>query len=257
MDAGSASLLDHFAALADPCRAWKLVEPLAEILLLVLCATMAGAEDFVEVRRWGTMNRDFLRRFLPYADGIASHDTLNDTFNALDGELFAQCFSDWVESLREGEPDIVAIDGKTSRRTHDRTTERNPLHLVSAWASRQRLVLGRQACEAKSNEITAIPLLLDRLALKGALVTIDAMGCHGLPDQDRAKDPRQGRRLPARGKGKLAQSAPRDRTLLRRAARRSRRAVRNHRWRPWGDHGATMAGSRFAGTSSAMTSTGS
>ena len=154
-----------------------MVYPLAEILLLVLCGTLAGAEDFVEIRRWGMMNLDFLRRLLPYAGNIPSHDTLNDTINALDGELFGQCFSEWVEGLREAEPDIIAIDGKTSRRTHDRGNGRNPLHLVSAWASRQRLVLGQQACEAKSNEITAIPLLLDRLALTGALVTIDAMGC--------------------------------------------------------------------------------
>lgn len=171
------SLIDHFAALEDPRQSWKVVYPLDEILLLVLCATLAAAEDFVEIRRWGTVNQAFLRRFLPYRDGVPSHDTLNDTINALDGELFATCFSEWVESLREAEPDIVAIDGKTSRRTHDRAKERNPLHLVSAWASRQRLVLGQQACEAKSNEITAIPLLLDRLALAGALVTIDAMGC--------------------------------------------------------------------------------
>ena len=124
--------------------------------VLVLCATLAAAEDFVEVRRWGTVNLGFLRRFLPYRDGIPSHDTLNDTINALDGELLATCFSEWVESLREAEPDIVAIDGKTSRRTHDRAKERNPLHLVSAWASRQRLVLGQQACEAKSNKMSPI-----------------------------------------------------------------------------------------------------
>lgn len=173
----SQSLLEHFAALDDPRQAWKVVYPLPEILLVVLCATVAGAEDFVEIRRWGTMNQEFLRRFLPFADGIASHDTLNDTINALDAELFAQCFSAWVDGLREAEADIVAVDGKTSRRTHDRTNGRNALHLVSAWASRQRLVLGQQGCEAKSNEITAIPLLLDRLALTGALVTIDAMGC--------------------------------------------------------------------------------
>ena len=144
---------------------------------MVLCATVAGAEDFVEIRRWGTVNLKFLRRLLPFADGIASHDTLNDVINAIDGELFCRCFGDWVESLKEARPDIVAIDGKTSRRTHDRGKARGPLHLVSAWASRQRLVLGQQACEARSNEITAIPLLLDRLALTGALVTIDAMGC--------------------------------------------------------------------------------
>ncbi len=110
------------------------------------------------------------------------HDTLNDVINAIDGDLFSQCFSDWVEGLRDVLPDpagpeVVAIDGKTSRRTHDRSKDRGPLHMVSACASRQRLVLGQQACEAKSNEITAIPLLLERLALTGALVTIDAMGC--------------------------------------------------------------------------------
>ena len=171
------SLIDHFAALRDPRQSWKVLYPLAEILLVVLCATLAGAEDFVEVRRWGTVNLAFLRRLLPFADGVASHDTLNDVINAINGDLFAQCFGEWVDGLREAEPDIVAIDGKTSRRTHDRAKDRGPLHLVSAWASRQRLVLGQQACEAKSNEITAIALLLDRLALTGALVTIDAMGC--------------------------------------------------------------------------------
>lgn len=176
------SLIDQFAALEDPRQSWKVLFPLPEILLLVLCGTLAGAEDFVEIRRWGQMHQDFLRRLLPYEAGVPSHDTLNDVINALDGALFAQCFSAWVEGLREPAragataPEIVAIDGKTSRRTHDRSRDRGPLHMVSAWASSQRLVLGQQACEAKSNEITAIPLLLERLALTGALVTIDAMG---------------------------------------------------------------------------------
>ncbi|TWB12305.1 MULTISPECIES: ISAs1 family transposase, partial [Nitrospirillum] len=173
----SGSLLDHFSALEDPRQSWKVVYPLPELLLLVLCATLGGAENFVEMEEWGADRLDFLRRFLPYERGIASHDTLNDVMNALDGELFSACFTAWVDELREAEPDIVAIDGKTSRRTHARSQGRDPLHLVSAWASRQRLVLGQQACAAKSNEITAIPLLLERLALTGALVTIDAMGC--------------------------------------------------------------------------------
>lgn len=178
MWAGSGrSLVEHFSALEDPRQAWKVVYPLPEILLLVLCATLGGAENFVEIEEWGEDRQDFLRRFLPYRQGIASHDTLNDVMNALDAELFSMCFTAWVDELREAEPDIVAIDGKTSRRTHARSKGRPPLHLVSAWASRQRLVLGQQACEAKSNEITAIPLLLERLALTGALVTIDAMGC--------------------------------------------------------------------------------
>ena len=175
------SLIEQFASLQDPRQSWKVLFPLEEVLLLVLCGTLAGAEDFVEIRRWGHMHQDFLRRLLPFKAGVPSHDTLNDIINAIDGALFAQCFTAWVEGLRAPVPDdtapeVVAIDGKTSRRTHDRSKERGPLHLVSAWASRQRLVLGQQACEAKSNEITAIPLLLERLALTGALVTIDAMG---------------------------------------------------------------------------------
>jgi len=178
----SLSLIDHFAALDDPRQSGKVLYPLPEILLVVLCGTLAGAEDFVEMRRWAGVNHAFLQCFLPYEGGIPSHDTLNDVINAIDGDLFSQCFSDWVDGLREtmadaDEPEVVAIDGKTSRRTHDRSKDRGPLHMVSAWASRQRLVLGQQACEAKSNEITAIPLLLERLALTGALVTIDAMGC--------------------------------------------------------------------------------
>ena len=169
------AFIDHFSALEDPRQAWKVVYPLREILLVVLCATLGGAEDFVEIARWGQRKLDFLRRLLPFERGIASHDTLNDVMNALPASLFAECFTAWVESLREDAPDIVAIDGKTSRRSKAKGSE--PLHLVSAWASRQRLVLGQEAVAEKSNEINAIPLLLERLELTGALVTIDAMGC--------------------------------------------------------------------------------
>lgn len=170
-------LLDQFSALEDPRQAWKVVYPLPEVLLAVLCGTMAGAEDFVEIERWANRKLDFLRRFLAYERGIPSHDTLNDVINALPAEAFSACFVSWVEGLRDGDREIVAIDGKTSRRAHNRARGQNPLHLVSAWASRQRLVLGQQACAEKSNEITAIPALLERLELTGALVTIDAMGC--------------------------------------------------------------------------------
>jgi predicted transposase YbfD/YdcC len=167
------TLLDHFSALEDPRQACKAVYPLPEIMLLVLCATLAVAEDFVEVRRWGSEKLDFLRTLLPFARGIPSHDTLNDVMNALDPALFSDCFTAWVESRREAAPDIVAVDGKSSRRAKCGTT--HPLHVVSAWASRQRLVLGQQVGE-KANEIVAIPLLLGRLQLTGALVAIDAMG---------------------------------------------------------------------------------
>ena len=172
----SASLLDHFSGLSDPRQRWRVVYPLPEILLLVLCATLCGMEDFVEIRMWGEQRLDFLRRFLAYERGLPAHDTLNDVINALDPFLFQTCFSAWVETLRERAPDIVAIDGKTSRRTHARAKGRQPLHMVSAWAARQRLVLAQEAVDEKSNEIVAIPLLLERLQLTGALVTIDAMG---------------------------------------------------------------------------------
>ena len=127
------AFIDHFSALEDPRQAWKVVYPLPEILLVVLCATLGGAEDFVEVARWGQRKLDFLRRLLPYERGIASHDTLTDVMNALPAPLFAECFTAWVESLRESAPDIVAIDGKTSRRSKAKGSA--PLHLVSAWAS--------------------------------------------------------------------------------------------------------------------------
>ena len=170
------SLIGHFATLKDPRQAAKVLYPVPEIILLLLCATLAGADDLVEMQLWGNQNLAFLRRFLSYAHGIPSHDTLGEVIAMLDPDLFKACFVAWVEGLRESEPDRVAIDGKTSRRTHDRRKGREPLHLVSAWASRQRLVLGQEAVDDTSNEITAIPRLLERLALTGALVTIDAMG---------------------------------------------------------------------------------
>ena len=173
----SVAVLDHFSALTDPRQSWKVVYPLPEILLTVLCATMAGADDFVEIKQWAESRLAFLRRFLAFTKGIPSHDTLNDVMNALPAEDFSNCFVSWVESLREQEPDIVAIDGKTSRRAHNKGQGRKPLQVVSAWASKQRLVLGQEFCAEKSNEITAIPALLERLELTGALVTIDAMGC--------------------------------------------------------------------------------
>jgi len=169
-------LLKRLEALEDPRQARKVLYPLPEIMLLALSATLAGADDFVEVTLWGREHLVFLRRFYPYTHGIPSHDTLCDVFAALDPDLFRACFLAWVEDLRDDAPDVVAIDGKTSRGSRDNRKGRNPLHLVSAWATRQRLVLGQQATEDKSNEITAIPLLLRHLDLKGALVTIDAMG---------------------------------------------------------------------------------
>jgi len=169
------SFVDYFSGLSDPRQQWKVVYPLPEILLLVLCGHLSGASDFVEIAAWGKEKLDFLRELLPFERGIPAHDTLNDVFNALDHAAFSALFSSWVAQLQTDMPELVAIDGKTSRRAHAR--DGAALHMVSAFATRARLVLGQQACDAKSNEITAIPLLLDKLALKGALVSIDAMGC--------------------------------------------------------------------------------
>jgi hypothetical protein len=127
----SVALLDHFAALSDPRQHAKVLYPLPEIPLLVLAATIAGADDFVEMTLWGTEHLAFLKRFYRYDSGIPSHDTLCDVFAALDPGLFKSCFQAWINSLRDDDPDIIAIDGKTSRRSHDRRNGRNPLHLVS------------------------------------------------------------------------------------------------------------------------------
>jgi predicted transposase YbfD/YdcC len=169
-------LLDQFSALEGSRQQAEVLHPLPEIILLLLCGTLAGADDLVEIALWGGEHLAFLRRFLPYRHGIPSHDTLGGVVAALDPELFEGCFTRWVEGLREAEPDLVAVDGETSRRTHARGKGRDPPHLVPARASRQRLVLGQEAVAGKSNEIAAISLLLERLALEGALVTIDAIG---------------------------------------------------------------------------------
>jgi hypothetical protein len=110
------SFLDHFSALKDPRQLWKVVYPLEEILLVVLCGTLSGADDFAEIQRWGVRKLEFLRRMRPFERGIPSHDTLNDVMNALPAGLFSECFTAWVAGLAEAEPDIVAIDGKASRR---------------------------------------------------------------------------------------------------------------------------------------------
>ena len=149
--------LAHFAALGDPRQSAKVVYPLPEILLLLLCATISGADDFVESTLWGEARLDFLRRFEPCQRGIPSHDTLCDVIAAIDPETFKACFLAWVETLRSDTPDMIAIDGKTARRSHAGAKGRLPLHTVSAWTTRQRLVLGQEAVAEKSNEINAIP----------------------------------------------------------------------------------------------------
>jgi predicted transposase YbfD/YdcC len=176
-----ALLLHHFSELTDDREPWRIVYPLAEVLLLVVCATIAGCDDFDDIVAWGEHHLHFLRQFAEFHHGIPCERWLRSLVNRVDPILFARCFADWVAALWPGRHDIIAIDGKTSRRTHDRRKGVKGLHTLSAYASTARLVLAQTCVPEKTNEITAIPDLVDELAaagqLEGALVTIDAMGC--------------------------------------------------------------------------------
>jgi len=168
--------LNHFNELPDPRQRGKVTYPLEEVLLLALLAVLAGAESFVEIARFGEKKLDLLRRFRPFLDGTPSHDHLGDIFAALDAEQFQRCFVAWVAALTGVPVGVVAIDGKTVRRSGGKAGK-GAIHMVSAFAAGQRLVLGQVKVAEKSNEIVAIPKLLDLLAIEGAIVTIDAMGC--------------------------------------------------------------------------------
>lgn len=169
--------LSHFKDLPDPRQLGKVVYPLNEILLLCLLAVLAGAEAVTDIARFGEKKLALLRRFLPFRDGTPAHDHLGDILATLDATIFQQCFVAWVAALTRTPADVIAIDGKTSRRSYQKKGAKAPIHMVSAFAARQRLVLGQVKVEEKSNEIVAIPKLLDMLAIEGAIVTIDAMGC--------------------------------------------------------------------------------
>jgi predicted transposase YbfD/YdcC len=169
--------LEHFESLEDPRQAGKVWYRLDEVLLLCLVAVLAAAESWVEIAEFGKKKLELLRRFRPFENGTPSHDQLGDLFAALDAKQFQACFIAWVGSLSKVGPDLVAIDGKTLRRAYQEGGAKAPIHMISAWSSRQRLVLGQAKVAEKSNEITAIPDLLKLLTLKGAIVTIDAMGC--------------------------------------------------------------------------------
>jgi len=168
--------LNHFSDLPDPRQCGKVMYPLDEILLLALLAVLAGADSFVEIARFGCKKRELLRRFRPFLDGTPSHDHLGDIFAALDPAHFQRCFVAWVASLIGVPAGVVAIDGKTVRRSGGKAGK-GAIHMVSAFAAGQRLVLGQVKVAEKSNEIVAIPKLLDMLVVEGAIITIDAMGC--------------------------------------------------------------------------------
>jgi predicted transposase YbfD/YdcC len=183
MDAGSADgeaiaetvvFLSYFKDLPDHRQCAKVMYPLDEVLLLCLLAVLAGAETITDIARFGDKKLHVLRRFRPFREGTPAHDHLGDILASLDAEQFQACFVAWVASLIGVPQGVVAIDGKTSRRSKGAN---GAIHMVSAFAARQRLVLGQVKVADKANEILAIPKLLDMLAIDGAIVTIDAMGC--------------------------------------------------------------------------------
>jgi predicted transposase YbfD/YdcC len=169
--------LGCFVGFPDPRQRGKVIYPLEEVLLLCLLAVLAGAEGFVDIARFGKKKIELLRRFLPFKDGTPSHDQLGDIFAVLDAAEFQRRFVAWVAKVTGVSADVIAIDGKTVRRSFHKRRGKAAIHMVSAFAARQRLVLGQVKVADKSNEIVAIPALLDMLEIEGAVITIDAMGC--------------------------------------------------------------------------------
>ena len=167
-----------FENLTDPRIARTQRHSLLEIIILAVCATLGNANGWVDIERFGKAKIDFFRSFLELPNGIPSHDTFGRIFARLDPAALMACIQQWLDALGKAVAgEVVAIDGKTLRGSFDKAAAKNPLHLVSAWACDARLTLGQVAVDAKSNEITAIPLLLGLLDIKDCIVTIDAMGC--------------------------------------------------------------------------------
>ena len=170
------TLIEYFGELPDPRIERTKLHDLVDILVMSVCAVISGAEGWTDIEEYGKSKEKKLKEYLGLENGIASHDTIRRVFGSLDAVKFEECFLKWVSSLGKIKGNI-AIDGKTLRHSYDKTHKKGALHLVSAWANESRLVLGQVQTEEKSNEITAIPQLLEMLALEGCLVTIDAMGC--------------------------------------------------------------------------------
>jgi predicted transposase YbfD/YdcC len=173
-----ASISEHFSDLEDPRIDRTKRHMLEDILVIAICAVLCGAETWVDVEMFGKAKLAWLKQFLDLPNGIPSHDTFGRVFSHLDAQQFERCFLAWMQAVSDVfQGQVVAIDGKTLRRSHDRTIGKAAIHMVSAWALENQLVLGQLKVDEKSNEITAIPQLLEALAVAGCIVTIDALGC--------------------------------------------------------------------------------
>lgn len=174
----TSSIIDHFSHLNDPRIERNKKHQLIDIIVLSVCAVCSGANGWEAIEEFGREKQEWLRQFVALENGIPSHDCINYVLARLSPTAFRECFMSWTKSVMKTCPgEIIALDGKTARGSRDRKNDKNPLHMVSAWACQQRLVLGQEAIDDKSNEITAIPKLLKLLEIKGCIVTIDAMGC--------------------------------------------------------------------------------
>ena len=172
------SISKHFGQVVDPRVERTKLHQLLDVITIAICAVICGADDWIEVEQFGNDGLEWFRTFLALPNGIPSHDTFGDVFARIDPDEFQRGFLSWVQTIAQLLPgEVIPIDGKTLRRSHNRSTGKHAIHMVSAWASSNRLVLGQVKVDEKSNEITAIPALLQTLALCGCIVTIDAMGC--------------------------------------------------------------------------------
>src|SRR5262245_53279521 len=171
-------VLAPFTPLQDPRIDRTKRYRLLDLIFIALCAVVSGANDCVGIAKFAKAKRAWLERYVDLPDQTPSHDTFSRVFALVDGPAFVECFLRWVEGLQQAtDGKVVAIDGKTARATLDRSKSKTPLHVVSAWVAENQLFLGQEVVDEKSNEITAIPKLLEVLELTGAIVTIDAMGC--------------------------------------------------------------------------------
>ena len=170
-------LITHFSKVTDVRKDQGKRHPLIDIISIAIIGVICGADDWVTIEQVGKAKEDWFRKFLELPHGIPSHDTFGKVFAWIDPDEFQKCFMDWIKEIAKMTTgQVIAIDGKTVRRSHDRANGKSPLHLVSAWASKNELVIGQRKVDDKSNEITAIPELLKLLDIRGCIVTIDAIG---------------------------------------------------------------------------------
>ena len=172
------TIADHFGEMEDPRVERSRQHKLIDIITIAICAVICGTETWVDIETYGRAKLEWLKQFLELPNGIPSHDTFARVFARLNPQQFQQCFLNWIRAITKmTDGEVIAIDGKSLRHSYDREVDQRAIHMVSAWATENRLVLGQVKVDKKSNEITAIPELLKALELSGCIVTLDAMGC--------------------------------------------------------------------------------